>query len=251
MVFFYMALLYFYVTTITERIIKSDDPSRWKLPISDVTVINITYSPNYEIAWMYQSCAVTIASSGFVMTDFLVAALLVDLTTQYKILRMRMQRTFQELAVTDDTSNLSWPHLHHLIKQCVTHHLSILKLTSDVEEVCSTLVFIGVIAGLSVTSFSIYYASVLPPLDFKALQSYLEAGMIILALFYLCYCGTQLSEASQSLASACYETNFIGTDVRFQKDLAFIIMRSQRPIKITVGKFVGLSIGIFTFVSSL
>lgn len=99
-VFFYLSLLYFYVTTITERITNSDDPSKWKLPISDVATINRTYSPNYEIAWIYQSCAVTIASSVFCMTDFLVAALLVDLATQYKILRKHMQRTLQELAVT-------------------------------------------------------------------------------------------------------------------------------------------------------
>lgn len=99
LVFFYLSLGYFYATTLTERIVNSDDSSKWKLPISDVVTINITYSPNYEIAWIYQSCAVTIASSGFCMTDLLVAAFLVDLTTQYKILQRRMQKTFRKLGV--------------------------------------------------------------------------------------------------------------------------------------------------------
>lgn len=90
-----------------------------------------------------------------------------------------------------------------------------------------------------------------PALDFKALQSYLEVIYIISALFFLCYCGTELSEASQSIASACYEADFIGTDIRFQKSLIFIMMRSQRPAQITVGKFTGLSIAIFTLVSLL
>ncbi|KAF2903850.1 hypothetical protein ILUMI_02323, partial [Ignelater luminosus] len=242
MVFFYMSLFYFYVTTITERIINSEDPTKWKLPISDVGFLNITYSPNYEIAWICQSCAATVASSAFCMSDILVAALLVDLATQYKILRRQMQKAFY----TDDSTGFNWFYLHGKIKRCVTHHLHIIKLTEDVEEICSTIVFIGVVAGLSVTSFSLYYASVLPLLDFKALQSYLEVGMIISSLFFLCYCGTELSEASQSIASACYEANFVGTDLRFQKSLMFIMMRSQKPARITVGKFTELSIAIFT-----
>ncbi|KAF2879492.1 hypothetical protein ILUMI_26687 [Ignelater luminosus] len=217
--------------------------------------MNTTYSPNFEIGWIYHVIAPTVTSTTFCMSDVLIAAITINMTIQFKLLQERLRDTFKHLG-TDDKNNKTvsvtdssreWPILQKSIKKIVIHHLSLIDLVGNIEEVFSVLLLIGVISSLSIASFSLYYASVLPLLDFSAVQSYFEVSAVILTLFVISYCGTGLSESSEYIASICYEINFIGTDIRFQKSLLLIMMRSQKPVRITIGKFAGLSIEIFVW----
>lgn len=72
--------------------------------------------------------------------------------------------------------------------------------------------------------------------------------MIITTLFLVCYYGTILSLSSKSIADACFEINFIGSDIRFQKYLLLIMARSQKPVRLTAGGFAELSMVIFVWV---
>ncbi|KAF2879493.1 hypothetical protein ILUMI_26688 [Ignelater luminosus] len=181
------------------------------------------------------------------------------MTIQFKIFQEIIRNTFKHLGTIDKNdkavsvtdSSKEWSILQKAIKKSVIHHLCLIDLASNIEEVCSVLLLIGVISGLSITTFSLYYASVLPLLDIGALQSYFEVLAIIGPLFVLCYCGTELSKSSEYIANICYKIDFIGTDIRFQKSLLLIMIRSQKPIRITVGKFAGLSTEVFSWVSKV
>ncbi|KAF2895754.1 hypothetical protein ILUMI_10422 [Ignelater luminosus] len=219
--------------------------------------MNTTYSPNFEIGWAHHVIGVSVAATTFVMSDVLIATITINITLQFKILQKILRDTFKHLGINDrddetvsvTDSSKKWKTLRTEIKKIVIHHLSLIDLVGNLEAVSSVLLLIGVISGLSITSFSLYYASVLPLLDFTALQSYFEVLATIVPLFVVCYCGNELSKSSEYIANMCYKINFIGTDIKFQKSLLLIMMRSQKPVRLTIGKFAGISIEIFTWVS--
>ncbi|KAK4887851.1 hypothetical protein RN001_004122 [Aquatica leii] len=250
-VIFFTTLFSFYAGTLIVRIVVKD-PTKWILPISDFSLFNTSYSPNFEIAWLYHSIGPTMTASGFCITDFLIAALIIDITTQYKVLRITIKERFKVIQDLKDNSSISeetkYQFLRQMVKDTVTHHLTLISLTNNIKTMCSSLLLITVISSISIMTFSLYYASVLPMLSTAALLSYFEISAIASTLFLVSYFGTQLAIASENIAHTFYEMDFVGLDVRFQKSLLLIIMRGQKPSWLTIGGFTNLSIGVFAWV---
>lgn len=90
----------------------------------------------------------------------------------------------------------------------------------------------------------------MPLFSREAFQCIWYLMVISVEVFMYSYWGNEIQLNSQAVAQACYEATFIGTDVRFQKGLILFMQRSQRPIKLTAGKFVFLSLNTFMSVSS-
>lgn len=66
-----------------------------------------------------------------------------------------------------------------------------------------------------------------------------------------CYWGNEVALESQAVAKACYDVDFVGTDIQFQKGLALIIKRSHKPVNMTAGKFTKLSLKMYAWVNIL
>lgn len=64
----------------------------------------------------------------------------------------------------------------------------------------------------------------------------------MLPLIFNSFWGTKVITESLALAKSCYEVEFVGTDIRFQKALILIMQRSQSPFKLTLGRFAALSL---------
>ncbi|XP_031342011.1 odorant receptor 49b-like [Photinus pyralis] len=216
----------------------------WRTPILDVTLLNITYSPNYEVAYVYEVLSVYLVSSIVCFSNVLITTILIDMTVQFKLFRNCIRNNFKSL----NDQNKSWTILQRFLKDIVERHLSLIDLMQQIEMACSKLVLIDVLANLLIICFSCYYASVLPLFDSKAFQAYFEVVVVSLSQFSMSYFGTQLSVASQSIADTCYELDFIGTDIRFQKGLLIVMRRSVKPLYITVGGFSMLSITVFVMI---
>ncbi|KAF5294997.1 hypothetical protein FQA39_LY13307 [Lamprigera yunnana] len=248
---FYTTLFAFYAVTLLRRIFIADS-SKWILPISDFSLFNTSYSPNFEIAWLYHCIGPTMTASGFCITDFLIASLIIDVTMQYKILRGNIKKHFIVIAGIEENNELSndekYQYLKKIIEGIVTQHLSIINITNDLNEMCSGLLLIAVTASMGIMAFSSYYASVLPMLSTAAFLSYFEVSAVASTLFLMCYFGTHLSIATENIASTLYKMDFVGLDIRFQKSLMLIIMRSQKPCWLTIGGFSDLSIGVFAWI---
>lgn len=106
---FYTFLLFIYTTFMIARL-TNPNSQEWKTPIVDVSVINTTYSPNYEVAFFFQCFAAYMASSVYCVINVLIVAILVDLTVQFKILRIKFLKTFRNVGEKNN-SNVSTPIL--------------------------------------------------------------------------------------------------------------------------------------------
>ncbi|KAF5294996.1 hypothetical protein FQA39_LY13306 [Lamprigera yunnana] len=245
--FYYVLLGLLYTISLYGRITNSNS-TEWRTPILDVTVIDVSYSPNYEIAYIYEVVTVYLVSSIVCFSNVLIAAILIDMCTQFKIFNHYIETTFQNILKDNNDINevsVGWPILQKSISEVVQRHLFLIKIMDDVEMACSTPVFVDVIANILIICCSGYYASVLPLFDPKAFQSYFEIVAVTLSLFLVSYFGSEVTIVLEAIADTCYGLDFIGTDLRFQKSLVMIMKRSQKPIRITVGGFVALSIAVF------
>ncbi|KAB0800143.1 hypothetical protein PPYR_08023 [Photinus pyralis] len=244
-IIFYSFLFALYIGTMLARIIVKD-PNKWIMPIIEFSLFDTTYSPNFEIAWFYHTVATLGCSSIYCFADFLIAGLIIDLTTQYTVLTETIKIQFKSTC-SEKNKEPSYEDLKAFIGSVVSHHTSLIQLTTEVNSACADLLLITVMASLVTVSSAMYYATVVPMQSTAAVLSIFEMLAVITSMFVLSYFGTQLSTASQNVANACYELDFIGLDVRFQKSLLMIIMRCQRPAWLSVGGFTNLSIAVFTW----
>lgn len=66
--------------------------------------------------------------------------------------------------------------------------------------------------------------------------------------FIICFWGEQVLQESQKVGYAVFESDFVGTDIRFQKGLILIMCRSQKPTAITAKKFTIICLSTFAWV---
>lgn len=87
-----------------------------------------------------------------------------------------------------------------------------------------------------------------PMSNAKALGDFCYVAVICIQLLLFCYWGNEVALESQSLAFSCYEVNFVDMPKNFQKQLIFMMQRCQRPVILTAGKFVNLSLSAYVSV---
>ncbi|XP_031341105.1 odorant receptor 67a-like [Photinus pyralis] len=224
----------------------------WRTRILDVTIVNITYSPNYELAYIYQLASVYLVSSIVCFSNVLIAAILIDMSVQFQLFNRFITQKYANILTEDYVPS---------IRQIVQRHLSLIGIMAEIEKACSMPLIIDVVLGLLIICFSGYYASVLPLFDLKATQSYFEITATTMSIYVVSYYGTKVTLEIETVSNGtkvtleietvsntCYHINFIGTDLRFQKSLIIIMRRCQKPVVIIVGKFTALSIVVFVTV---
>ncbi|KAF2890421.1 hypothetical protein ILUMI_15752, partial [Ignelater luminosus] len=83
-----IAVLY----TLAKRL-SSSDYHDWQFPYGQITIINATYSPNFEILWFYQNLSLASMAMHFSTTDLLIAAVLVHISFQFKMLQNYIRKS--------------------------------------------------------------------------------------------------------------------------------------------------------------
>ncbi|KAF5291262.1 hypothetical protein FQR65_LT11440 [Abscondita terminalis] len=143
---------------------------------------------------------------------------------------------------TFEQDPVEWNYLKKQLKDVVTYHTAILdvaKLIEDAFNLCNLVKYISLSLVICLMMFGM---SRIPITDglFLTLSIYIILAFVPMQI--VCYYGNEVIIQSQDIANCCYDAHFVGADIRLQKGLLLTIQRSQRPIKITVGKFAPLSL---------
>ncbi|GJQ73700.1 hypothetical protein Trydic_g14035 [Trypoxylus dichotomus] len=136
-------------------------------------------------------------------------------------------------------------NLQGKLEYAVKYHQAILELAHHFETYFSFLVLTVFIANSIVLCFTMYHASMYPLSSAKALGDLCYVVAICIQVLLFCYWGNEVTLESQSLALACYEVNFLGLSIQFQRQLVFMIQRCQKPVILTAGKFIHLSLSAY------
>ncbi|KAF3054423.1 Odorant receptor 059 [Nylanderia fulva] len=198
-------------------------------------------SPVYEVVMVTQFFHQLAAATIVGVLNALIVSLILHVGGQIDI----MCRGLVEISSDDDGFDLRTTTIKALIRR----HQRIIALSADIETLFSyialmqflwnTLV-ICCLGFLIVTSIGDTQGSTML---IKSLFFYV---VITLEAFIFCYAGEYLSAKSRMIGDAAYEAKWYNSSPTQSRTLLLLILRSQRKLTITIGKFMDLSLERFT-----
>ncbi|XP_006608159.1 odorant receptor 13a-like isoform X3 [Apis dorsata] len=128
------------------------------------------------------------------------------------------------------------------LRICVIHHQLLLKFCEDIEHLTSGMFFIQVIAStynISLVGFKLLEDT---PDKFK----YITQLIILIIQLFLCnWPADLLLSKSVDISRATYSMPWYGYSYNLQKITNILMVRSQKAVRLTAGKFIGLSLETF------
>ncbi|CAD1476407.1 unnamed protein product, partial [Heterotrigona itama] len=135
-----------------------------------------------------------------------------------------------------------------IIKNLIVKHQRIINLSENIENVFTfisllqfffNIVVICFVSFLLVTSLNSEQAS---RMIAKCFPYYITVNFEALIL---CYTGEYLSSKSENIGWIVYNSNWYELSIYETRALLLLILRSQKPLNLTVGKFMNLSLETF------
>ncbi|KAL0134010.1 hypothetical protein PUN28_001128 [Cardiocondyla obscurior] len=198
-------------------------------------------SPAYELVMITQFFHQLAAATIVGVFNALIVSLILHVGGQIDI----MCRGLVEISSGDDAFDLR----NSTIKALIRRHQRIIALSADIETLFSyialmqflwnTLV-ICCLGFLIVTAIGDTQGTTML---IKSLFFYI---VITLEAFIFCYAGEYLSAKGRMIGDAAYEAKWYNSNPTQSRILLLLILRSQRKLTITIGKFMDLSLERFT-----
>ncbi|KYB28981.1 hypothetical protein TcasGA2_TC032272 [Tribolium castaneum] len=131
-------------------------------------------------------------------------------------------------------------------ENCVNHHKEIVKFAYQIETIFSKGIFLQFFASIIVICFTGFQMIVvpIPSMQFIFLIIYFSCMMCQVAMY--CWYGHDIITTSDSIGQAFYMSNWYESDVKIRKNICIFLERTKKPVILTAGKFVTLSLTTFT-----
>ncbi|KAF5274119.1 hypothetical protein FQR65_LT04517 [Abscondita terminalis] len=211
-----------------------------------VKIINVDLTAFIQFVWFGLTC------SGYLFTDLLFFIVLshikLHLTNLQTYIKKLLENSDNDCLMNTDTNGtnedhiIKWKYLQKRLKQAVSYHSEILDVSKLIDEafhLCSLVKFLALSYCLCLIIYNMSQVSIKDGI-FWILFLYTMALIVPTNIIY--YYGNDIILQSENIADCCYNIEFVGTNIRFQKALLIMIQRSQRPIVLTIGKFAPISI---------
>ncbi|KAJ8919560.1 hypothetical protein NQ315_002182, partial [Exocentrus adspersus] len=234
-------------------------------------------SPIFEIVFFIQPFTLTLYGYYIGYIDSIVYGMMIHMNTQYMILKRILDRYVliakdlvakhvQEewkgksgngvasLPAGYDKLNLLIQPLQEKIQDivhyCVKHHIHIIDFCGEVEVEFSYLMLLQFLFSLYTLCFQLYQLSLLAnALSFEFISMCCYLTLLMYQLFCYCWYGNEIMVTSGRFSQDLYNSEWLVVNDSIRKSLLLVMMRAQRPIQFTAGKFALLSLQTFMSVS--
>ncbi|XP_068987567.1 odorant receptor 82a-like [Bombus flavifrons] len=203
-------------------------------------------SPMYEYVFVVQFLQLLATGISIAMLDALIITLILHIGGQIEMLH----EALENISIKDEKHG----SIRNVIKSLTDHHYRIILNSEYIEKLfsyialmqllCNTIVIccIGFLIIVAVNSYG----------DIKVLMKILLFYIAItLEAFIFSYAGEYLSSKSLSVSSSAYSSSWYLLEPRNRRVVILLMIRSQRSLTITAGKFMDLSmIGFATILKA-
>ncbi|XP_071052692.1 odorant receptor 10-like [Onthophagus taurus] len=133
----------------------------------------------------------------------------------------------------------------YCISDIIQHHQEILDLADGCEHTFSWLLLVQFAGSCLLICMQLYQLSIFPVLSipFCTMSCYLFLMSTQIVLF--CWHGNEVKLISDEIADVAFHSNWLVTELKTQKSILLMITRSIRPVRLTAGKFIFLSLESF------
>nr|XP_022899911.1 odorant receptor 49b-like [Onthophagus taurus]XP_022899913.1 odorant receptor 49b-like [Onthophagus taurus] len=234
-------------------------------------------TPYYQIAFCYQVFSIALFGWYLGNTDTIITGLMIHGTAQFRIVINAILTVTERAArmtpknepihdklimlnYVDKKNNLHLietfekyqgkyiENLRKCVRGCVIHHQSIIQLLDDIEKTFSLLFLIQFLGSLMSLCVGLYQSSVSPISDPTSVSMASFTTAMFFQLLIYCWNGNEISVYSVLVAKAAYNCDWLQADKDIKTSIMLIMMRAQRPLYLTAGKFSKISLETFTAV---
>ncbi|KAK9710716.1 7tm Odorant receptor [Popillia japonica] len=131
------------------------------------------------------------------------------------------------------------------ICQIIEHHQKVINLAKDTDDVFSLLMLTQFLFSLGILCFMLFQLSLTPVRSFHFFGMTCYLFLMLFQLYLYCYRGNEIIIHSHNITDEIFGSSWFLADVSTQKLLLTMMTRACRPIRMTAGKFVYLSLEAF------
>ncbi|XP_011631564.1 putative odorant receptor 92a [Pogonomyrmex barbatus] len=136
-----------------------------------------------------------------------------------------------------------------VMSKIIRKHQKIIHLSENIENLYSYIALLQFTSNtvmICSLGFLIVTAIGSPDATEQIVRSLLFYAVTNLEAFIFCFAGEYLSNKSKAIGNAAYNSDWYDMKAKDSRILLFIILRSQRQLKLTAGKMTDLSLECFT-----
>ncbi|XP_011688858.1 PREDICTED: odorant receptor 13a-like [Wasmannia auropunctata] len=235
------AVLFYCIGVVALRSDDAADPANRELIVKIDLPFESGTSPMYEVVMTTQFLQVITAAGVIGVFNALLVTLVLHVGGQIDILRKKIL----EILPKKKKSTVSTISIGSLIRR----HQNIIVFTGKIESLYSYIA-LGQFLSNTLVICSLGFVIV------KSIGADQGSSMLVRSLlfyvvtnmeaFIFCFAGEYLSGKSQMIGDAAYESLWYDLTPSENRILLFLIMRSQKQLAITIGRFTNLSLYQFS-----
>ncbi|XP_058802887.1 odorant receptor 82a-like [Phymastichus coffea] len=204
---------------------------------------DVQKSPYYEITWIGQFLSTLNAATVFGAIDGFFVAIIFHLCAQMEILRERFKQLLARAALNENKNE----HLN--LSPIIERHMYLLKIGDIIGNAFSMQLLMQLLTSLVIFCLTEYQIvriitkDVIDVLELVFATYYYTT--FLMSLFAYCVIAVMLSTESTKLKETAYNSDWYRLSPSDMKLLIIIMLRADRPVELTAGKFVPLSMDLY------
>ncbi|XP_028046728.1 odorant receptor Or1 [Monomorium pharaonis] len=225
-----------------------------RLPMEGWYPYNTTATPAFEITAAHQGIAIIIACCHNVAMDTLMTGLITVACSQLAILERNITSIDNEGNVRRMRNNDKGKSLaiegrvlsYQLLKRCAVHNKLIFDFTNEIQDIFGTVIFFQFLSNcviICLIAFNVSQMKVYIPAVLIGMLTYMCC--MTYQIFIFCWHGNELHLHSMRLVTAAYSSNWFSNTERFKRGLQIVMTRAHRPLTLSAGRIMTLSLNTF------
>ncbi|XP_049858722.1 putative odorant receptor 85e [Schistocerca gregaria] len=153
------------------------------------------------------------------------------------------ERTESSAIITDDANGIG-TEMYRVLVKSIKHHQAIIRCVEELESVMSQSVFVLLFLNMMNICVHIFVTSVLLQKDVE--RTTMSKMLCTLPIYMYetglyCIFGQTIIDQGEQLTASAFSGDWPEGDARMRKALLVLMLRSSKPLKLTVGKLYVLS----------
>ncbi|CAH1367430.1 unnamed protein product [Tenebrio molitor] len=194
-----------------------------RLPFSAWYPFETQKTPIYQIVYVYQVLSIVYLVGVIYNVDTFIALLNAFVGVQCNILCDKLRN------LQDTESSAARKELIG----CIQLHKEILTFTEKSNRFNERIIFSQFFSSALSTGLTLFQLSVVQRFSGHFYFTIMFESSVFTQIFMYCWFGNEVEIKSNNIPYAAFEADWVNADLGFKKDLLFLIVKSQRPIKVS------------------
>ncbi|XP_077290349.1 odorant receptor Or1-like [Arctopsyche grandis] len=136
-------------------------------------------------------------------------------------------------------------YMYKCMKECIIHHKSIISCVNKIENIYNIGFLTHAINNLSIICHVMIQITENNFLSIRFGTAIALFFTVVSEFLVQCYAGNELTLQASGLSESAYDCQWYTSNIHFKRMTLILMIRAQKPLKVTAGKFFSISTASF------